>query len=262
MTVQLSHSVVSPYLPAAQPQPAFQAALPDHAESSEEAAPTRSKTHKVALALVLAAAAASGACATSMSPPPETPPSQSMPVQNRTALQKHVDYFDADGDGQIPISETYNGLRALGLGRARATLAATLINTIMGPATSSSWLSPTTIDIDNIHLGVHGSDSGVYDDAGNFVPEKFEEMFPRFDTNQDNALSGDELNAMRAANETDSGSVAAKAEFDMLLRLAGQDQLTSDGHVIRVMTRERMAQLYDGTLFHNLAAERAAQQAQ
>ena len=69
-----------------------------------------------------------------------------------TALQKHVAFFDRDHDGQIHVGETYDGLRALGLSRTRATLAATAINGGLGPLTTDHWYDPTTIDVANIHL--------------------------------------------------------------------------------------------------------------
>ena len=39
---------------------------------------------------------------------------------SRTALQKHVDFFDSDRDGRITIEETYAGLRRLGVGVLRS----------------------------------------------------------------------------------------------------------------------------------------------
>ncbi|EMS47113.1 hypothetical protein TRIUR3_10867 [Triticum urartu] len=52
-----------------------------------------------------------------------------------TALQKHVAFFDADNDGIVSFFETEQGLRAIGLGAAEATVKATLINGVIGPKT-------------------------------------------------------------------------------------------------------------------------------
>jgi len=41
---------------------------------------------------------------------------------SRTALQKHVDFFDTNHDGKVTLSDTYQGLRRLGLGAARSAV--------------------------------------------------------------------------------------------------------------------------------------------
>jgi peroxygenase len=39
----------------------------------------------------------------------------------------------------------------------------------------------------------HGSDSGTYDPEGRFVPQHFEDMFAKYDRDEDGALSLGEL---------------------------------------------------------------------
>jgi peroxygenase len=52
-----------------------------------------------------------------------------------TALQKHAAFFDKDGDGIVSLSETYDGLRALGLGSGLSSLSAAFINGVLSPKT-------------------------------------------------------------------------------------------------------------------------------
>ena len=47
---------------------------------------------------------------------------------SRTALQKHVDFFDTNHDGKITLFETYAGLRRLGFGAVRSAAFAGVIN--------------------------------------------------------------------------------------------------------------------------------------
>ena len=44
-------------------------------------------------------------------PPPRSAPNSG----SRTALQKHVDFFDTNHDGKITLSDTYRGLGASAL---------------------------------------------------------------------------------------------------------------------------------------------------
>ncbi|MBI5201627.1 MAG: hypothetical protein HY925_08595 [Elusimicrobia bacterium] len=171
-------------------------------------------------------------------------------AQRPTALQKHIRFFDKDGNGTITRAETTLGLRELGLGRAKAAGTALVIHVFLGAKTTGDRLS-LDISVANIKLGKHGSDTGVYDAAGELVPEAFERMFAEFDVNKSGSLSAPELKAMTAANAKlrpgDSG--ASDAEFDLLLEVAADAQ-DSGGKAI---SRARLRQFYDGTLLYNLA---------
>ena len=84
-------------------------------------------------------------------------------AQARTALQKHVDFFDRDLDGDIEWSETFEGCRALGIGTATSGAFATAINAALGLSTGGSLF---TVKTATIHQGMHGSDTGIYDAKG------------------------------------------------------------------------------------------------
>ncbi|BAS80785.1 Os02g0734500 [Oryza sativa Japonica Group] len=115
-----------------------------------------------------------------------------------TELQKHVAFFDSDHDGIITFGETYRGLRTLGFGIFGATVSATFINGDIGPKTrpedaDGSWFS---IYVQNIHKGIHGSDTGAFDSEGRFVSEKFNEIFTRHAKTVPDGLTSDELDEM------------------------------------------------------------------
>jgi hypothetical protein len=49
-----------------------------------------------------------------------------------TALERHVSYFDPDGDGEISMAQTFHGLRGVGVGAVIAGLLTILINLFLG----------------------------------------------------------------------------------------------------------------------------------
>ncbi len=175
-----------------------------------------------------------------------------MKAQNsgfRSALQKHVDFFDTNNDGRISLSDTYRGLRRLGLGAARSAAFAVVINVALGWPTSGA--PSLTVVTKRIHLGKHGSDTGVYDKAGHFSLPRFKRLFDRHDADGDGALGREELARMFARNRTDLiGHLGSKAEFGLLLDLAGEPR---NGR--KVLTRERLERFYNGSLFYQLAEE-------
>ena len=72
---------------------------------------------------------------------------------SRTALQKHVDFFDTNHDGKITLADTYRGLRRLGLGTVRSATFAGVINAALGSSTSGA--PSLTVDAERIHAGKH-----------------------------------------------------------------------------------------------------------
>lgn len=177
---------------------------------------------------------------------------QVAPKKPRTALQKHIDYFDRNGDGEIKPSETYRSCRKLGMGVLLSAGAAVAINAALGVKSGSPWYRFLTIRTDGIHHGKHEGDTGVYDKDGNFVQQKFDEMWTRHDKDGDDALNKQEIEDMMVVNGNGRASTGSKLEFRLLLKLAGED--TPDG---RVLTRSRMESFYDGSLFYALAGEKA-----
>lgn len=178
-----------------------------------------------------------------------------------TALQKHVRFFDTNGDRKISMSETYNGFRRLGFGVYDSTKSSTLVNLILGYQLSESvvgWVwNLSAIELDRIHLGKHGSDTGCYDAEGNFVPARLEKMFELYDADKDLALSEPEIQKMLAGNYTDYiGNMGSKAEFGMLMKIAGEER-SSDNVVVRALTKVTLNSFYEGDLFFEIAAKLA-----
>ena len=174
---------------------------------------------------------------------------------SRTALQKHVDFFDTNHDGKITLSDTYRGLRRLGVGTVRSTAFAGVINAVLGSLTSGA--PSLTVNAERIHASKHGSDTGVYDKNGRFSRPRFRRLFAKFDADGDGALDGAELIRLFADTRTDLvGHLGSKAEFGLLLDVAGEDR---NGK--KVLTRARLERFYNGSLFYQLAEEVVARRA-
>lgn len=185
-------------------------------------------------------------------------------------LQEHVGFFDKDHDGDIRLRETAKGLQDLGLSEKEAWKGALLIHTGLAAQTSGlsvlNPLNPMHITMANIKSAKHASDTGVYDAKGNVVPGKFEAMFKIADQDGDGKLTAQELVTMRGGNQARDakqspfkawlGSLAAKGEFDTLLKVAGEPN--SKGEMS--LSKERVRKLYEGVLFDELAAARRSAQ--
>ncbi|MDA0362329.1 MAG: caleosin family protein, partial [Proteobacteria bacterium] len=166
-------------------------------------------------------------------------------------------FFDADGDGLITMAETYHGLRALGQSRLEAAKTTTLVNLFLGPKTSTSWLSLFSINISNIHLGIHDSDTSIYDENGSFDEPMFNALIKDFDVNNDGAISESEMATMIATNkESTFGNMASSGEFASLMELSGEER-EIDGEKVRVLTVETLKNFYT-TNFLQTAADKIA----
>nr|DAD32183.1 TPA_asm: hypothetical protein HUJ06_011034 [Nelumbo nucifera] len=172
---------------------------------------------------------------------------------DQTALQKHVAFFDRNKDGLIYPWETFEGFRAIGCGIPLSVAAAIFINGVLSwqsrPGKFPSLLFP--IEIRNIHRTKHGSDSGVYDTEGRFVPAKFEEIFHKHAPSSSNALTSKELSQMLKSNRIPKnyyGWLAAWGEWTILYYLCKD----KDGF----LHKETIRSAYDGSLFEKMEKER------
>ncbi|KAE9605303.1 putative plant seed peroxygenase [Lupinus albus] len=174
---------------------------------------------------------------------------QSPKAPEQSFLQKHAAFFDRNHDGIIYPKETFEGLRAIGLGVLLSTVGANFINLglsqITRPGKAPSPLLP--IEIQNIQLGKHGSDSGTYNTEGGFVSSKFEEIFSKHAKKNPNALTYDELLEFVKSNRVPKdykGWLASYVEWK-ILHVAAKEK---DG----TLTKETIRGVYDGSLFQQL----------
>jgi hypothetical protein len=189
---------------------------------------------------------------------PRTLKARSRPTD--TTLQRHVSFFDDNGDRGVGVAECACGLRALGLPIGVAEAAALAIVTPLSLQTRGSLLA-MNVDIDQIQNGKHDGDTGILDKRGRFVAARFEKAFgarSTVDRNGDKAFTATELTRMIKANrETLTGFVAATAEWQLLLALGADTVAVEGGKTVPALSAARMKSFYDGTLFYRLAKEHA-----
>ncbi|KAK7308683.1 hypothetical protein VNO77_42303 [Canavalia gladiata] len=174
---------------------------------------------------------------------------------NENVLQKHAAFFDKNQDGVIYPYETYQGLREIGSGILTSIGLALFINLALSQSTRPgkfpSLLLP--IEIKNIKLGKHGSDTGTYDSEGRFVPSKFEEIFSKHAHTHPNALTYDELKEMIKSNRQPKdlrGRIGSSVEWKILYNLAKDKN--------GLLQKETIRGVYDGSLFERLKKEHSA----
>jgi hypothetical protein len=189
---------------------------------------------------------------------PRTLKARSRPTD--TTLQRHVSFFDDNGDRGVDVAECTRGLRALGLPIGVAEAAALAIVAPLSLQTRGSLLA-MNVDIDQVQKGKHDGDTGILDKRGRFVARRFEKAFgarSTVDRNGDKAFTATELTRMIDANwESFAGYVAAMAEWRLLLVLAADTNVVEGGEKVPALSAARMKSFYDGTLFYRLAKEHA-----
>lgn len=183
----------------------------------------------------------------------DNPQGSEYSASNRTVLQQHVDFWDRDRDGKIYPWDTYIGFRRLGFNVIISFLAIFVIHGTFSFPTWPSWWPELLFPIytQRMHRTKHGSDSEVFDTEGRFVPEKFEEIFSKFDKEGKGGLSFQDIGDMVHQNMNvmdPTGWIAERLEWYVFYLLAADEN--------GLITREKIRAQYDGSLFEMIAAER------
>ncbi|XP_015932055.1 probable peroxygenase 5 [Arachis duranensis] len=174
---------------------------------------------------------------------------------HENVMQKHAAFFDTNHDGVIYPWETYKGLREIGVGILLSIGGTLFINVFLSritrPGKFPSPLLP--IEVKNIQLGKHGSDTGVYDTEGRFVPSTFEKIFIKHAHTHPNALTYDELKEMIKANRQPKdlkGRIGSFVEWHLLYKIG------KDKHGL--LQKETIRGVYDGSVFEILKKEHSS----
>ncbi|GJS72154.1 caleosin-related, EF-hand domain pair containing protein [Tanacetum coccineum] len=177
-----------------------------------------------------------------------------MEIDDENVLRKHVAFFDRNNDGVIYPWETFQGFRAIGCGYLLSSVAAFFINVGLSGKTQPGKKCPNLffpIYIENIHMAKHGSDSGVYDNHGRFVPSKFEEIFVKYARTNSDALTANELDEFVKGNREPKdygGWIGGLSEWKILYYLAKDKK--------GLLKKETVRAVYDGSLFEKMALEK------
>ncbi|GAA5869536.1 hypothetical protein JCM1840_004451 [Sporobolomyces johnsonii] len=172
--------------------------------------------------------------------------------KDQSVLRQHVDFFlRPEADGTLWPLDTWIGFRRLGYSFFWCTFAMTVIHVFFSWFTSSSWIPDPflRVNTNNGHRAKHGSDTGVIDTEGRFVPAKFEEIFAKFDEDNKGGLTFIEgvkmVHALRTAVDP-IGWGAAGFEWASTYFLVWPQ----DG----VVDKESIRCVFDGSIFYVVAA--------
>lgn len=167
-----------------------------------------------------------------------------------TPLQRHIAFWDQDGDGLVRPLDVYAGFRALGFS-VLFSLGALLIPLFFSYPTRLAHSAVPDwrfrLYVASIHKAKHGSDTGAYDVDGGLREHMFDEMFARYDTEDTGGLSAAELWRMIGRNRG-AADVAGWA-FSFMEWWTTWLLLQEDGRV----GREDLWACYDGSLFWRIA---------
>ncbi|CAB4485836.1 Caleosin-domain-containing protein [Rhizophagus irregularis] len=169
----------------------------------------------------------------------------------KSVLQQHVEFWDTDHDGVITPLDTWKGFRKLGFSLAFSAVAVGIIHGGFSYPTQKSWIpilgNPLfNVYVDTLSKAKHGSDSETFDTEGRFVPEKFEEVFSKYDRDNKGGLSLKDIKQVIRGNANvfdPFGWTSAVFEWGTLYLLCEKDG---------IVYKEDVRSCYDGSLFFKM----------
>jgi peroxygenase len=175
---------------------------------------------------------------------------------DKSVLHQHMEFWDRDGDGTVWPTDTFRGFKDLGFPWIICFLAVPIIHGTFSYWTLDSWIPHLgfPIRLKRAHKTKHGSDSETFDTEGRFVPEKFEEVFSKYDQGQKGGLSLKDINSVVKGNANVMdfvGQFAEWLEWNVSYYLAAVD-IPEHG---KLLLKEDARGIIDGSLFAKIARE-------
>lgn len=182
----------------------------------------------------------------------------------RTALQRHVAFFDPEGTGRVTMGQTWTGLGKLGVSLLYRLVLPPIINGFLGYLTQRRL--SFTIVVAKIADGKHPFDTGSFGDDGEIDESALATVLAMAGKEKNAAVSEREMRTLilsRGNRRASMGKVAgalgswfSAREVRLLFCLAADATKREDGRAVPAVTPRTLRRLYDGTLFHLLARRR------
>ncbi|CAN5770248.1 hypothetical protein BH11MYX4_BH11MYX4_10430 [soil metagenome] len=179
----------------------------------------------------------------------------------KTALQRHVAFFDPKGTGEVTLGQTWAGLGSLGIQLHWRLLLTPIINVFLGSLTQGK--PSFRIAIAKIAEGKHPFDTGAFGDDGAIDEAAFSTLAAAA---TQGALTAREMRALILARGNRRpqmgklggalGSWFSGKEVRLLFCIAADTTKKEGGQDVPAVTPRTLRRLYEGSLFHALARRR------
>jgi hypothetical protein len=179
----------------------------------------------------------------------------------KSALERHVAFFDPESTGRVTIGQTWAGLGRLGIGLFWRLLLTPIINGFLGYLTQRKV--SFEIVVAKIRDGKHPFDTGAFADDGEIDESALTEVER---AGGGGALTAKEMRALVLARGNrrpamgklagSLGSWFSGKEVKLFFCLAADTTKREGGRLVPAVTPRTLRRLYDGTLFHLLARRR------
>ena len=151
-------------------------------------------------------------------------------------------------DGKMATALGYTVLGAFGM---KARLSCPMMRSIAGE--KEGWSIPNIGQEGVARLGMHGSDSGIYDANGQFDENKFQEMLRITGADKTGIITEKAIIKMQAMQyQSWFSHQQAAGEFSALFAVMFDGDMPN-----RTTTPDRMRQFYEGTLLYESVGEKA-----
>ncbi|KAJ4311694.1 hypothetical protein N0V94_007814 [Neodidymelliopsis sp. IMI 364377] len=170
----------------------------------------------------------------------------------RSALRRHCDFWDRNGDGIIYPWDIYVGFQRLGFHFILCLWAAVTMAIAASYNTQASWIPHPlfAIDLNNINSNRHGSSTGTYDMDGELDERRFDAIFSKYARGKDYLTLWSTYKVWRnqRCGLDFFGWFAGGLEWIAMYILLWPE----DG----VMSKEDVRGVFDGTMFYTIAERR------
>ncbi|KAL6771916.1 hypothetical protein ACKKBG_A28280 [Auxenochlorella protothecoides x Auxenochlorella symbiontica] len=189
-------------------------------------------------------------------PEEATHPDDGTSEEEKTTLQRHIEFWDPKGTGVIWPRDVYAGFRRLGFSRAFSTAITPIISGGLSFNTQTSKIPDPRLPVyvERIHLGIHTSDTGSYDAKGHFDSKRFDEVFAQYDIGNKGGLTQEEVKALTRGQrepKDPKGWTGSWIEWNISFHLAARE--SPDGKLL--LYKEDLLGIMDGTLFPKISKE-------
>lgn len=110
-------------------------------------------------------------------------------------LEKHVSFFDPDGDCVITPSDTYRACRSFSWTIPTSVFFTAFLHSVQSYNTQPGLLPDPVfrLYVRQAYMNKHGSGTGTFDSEGRFRPQPLEDFFAKFDSDGKGGLTKWEL---------------------------------------------------------------------